>query len=185
MEDSDVSVSIKSRYGRSQQPEHQHLCAVVTAMAEVLREQGLEPTATAYFGACMASLQRQTSNAAVTTALCTFLSIILPTLPLPVLRSKGDATLHLLQGLLSSESVNQGTVKSGLSCIDRVFQGMDKNTWMGYGPSLNILLRFCLDRHPKVCSIAVFLFSCFRNVFSHVQPADRCESGHKKAYRRC
>lgn len=46
-------------FKNSERIDNQHLCAVILALSEVIREQGLKPTATAYFAAIMASLERR------------------------------------------------------------------------------------------------------------------------------
>lgn len=122
-EDDDMCAVLMARFGNSQAPEHKHLCAVVQAMAEVLREQSLDPTPTAYFAATMSCLDRQAArNEAVTTALCTFLAMVLHKTPASVIRSKGDATLKLLVGLIGADSESANTVKSALSCLEIVIQ---------------------------------------------------------------
>lgn len=155
MEDEeDMCTTVMSRFRNSQQPEHKHLCAVVQAMGEVLREQNLSPTPTAYFAATMSSLDRQMAgaarNEAVTTALCTFLAMVLPKTPAPVLRSKGDAALVLLVNMLGKDAGNAGTVKAALSCLENVIRGVDKSNWLTVAPAFNLLLQFCLDQRPKV-----------------------------------
>lgn len=153
-EDEDMCATVMGRFRNSQQPEHKHLCAVVAAMGEVLREQSLSPTPTAYFAATMSSLDRQVAgasrNEAVTTALCSFLAMVLPKTPAPVLRSKGDAALKILVDVLRTDAENAGTVKAGLSCLENVIRGVDKSNWLSVAPSFNLLLQFCLDQRPKV-----------------------------------
>jgi ribosomal RNA-processing protein 12 len=152
--DEDMCATVMARFRNSQQPEHKHLCAVVAAMAEVLREQSLTPSPTAYFAAAMSSLDRQTKspsrNEAVTTALCTFLALALPKTPVSVRRSKSDAILKLLVKLLTTEEANAATVKAGLSCVENVLVAADKSNWLALAPSFNLLLHHCLDARPKV-----------------------------------
>jgi ribosomal RNA-processing protein 12 len=152
--DEDMCATVMARFRNSQQPEHKHLCAVVAAMAKVLREQSLTPSPTAYFATAMSSLDRQTKspsrNEAVTTALCTFLALVLPKTPASVRRSKSDAILKLLVKLLMAEEANAVTVKAGLSWVENVLVAADKSNWLALAPSFNLLLHHCLDAHPKV-----------------------------------
>nr|PNR59348.1 hypothetical protein PHYPA_002139 [Physcomitrium patens] len=140
-------------------------------MAEVLQEQSLEPTPTAYFAATMSCLDRQAANTAVrneavTTALCTFLAMVLHKVPASVLRSKGDAALKLLVGLLTASSENASTVKAVLSCLEIVICGADTSNWHMVAPAFNYLLRFCTDQRPKVRKRAQL---CMIGVLSSLQ----------------
>lgn len=55
----DVFARTLNHFKNSKQVDHQHLCAVILALSEVIKEQGLTPSATAYFAAIMASLERR------------------------------------------------------------------------------------------------------------------------------
>ena len=57
-EDADVAALILVKHGRSSQPESKQICVVLGAVTEVLRDEGYNPTPTAYFAAVM-SLQRK------------------------------------------------------------------------------------------------------------------------------
>ena len=90
-----------ARYQNSKMPDHQHLCAVQAALASVITEQGLEPTATAYFAAAMTALEREladnpitdASNEGVRTAILSLLALALPKTPPAVLLPKMDTVL--------------------------------------------------------------------------------------------
>ena len=73
---------------------------VLSAITEAIREKGVDPSPTAYYGALMASLtaQRAGGESDTTVAGATYLlALLLPHLPLAVLRAQaGDAAAVLL-----------------------------------------------------------------------------------------
>lgn len=151
----DLHLYVKSRFQNSSALEHRHLCAVVAAMAEVIKEQGLPATPTAYFAATMSALERQCSSSMprddhVTTALCTFLAIVLPKISQAVIRSKGGAALLLLVAIAGNGNVSGGGLKPSFTCIAALLRAADKSDWPCLAPPFNILVKYCLDQRPKV-----------------------------------
>lgn len=57
-EDVDLAAQILARHGRSSQPESKQICVVLGAVSEVLRDEGYNPTPTAYFAAIMSLLEK-------------------------------------------------------------------------------------------------------------------------------
>lgn len=152
----DLHSHIMSRFQNSIAPEHQHLCAVVGAMAQVLSEQGLPSSPTAYFAATMSALERQcvdnntSIDDPVNTALCTFLALVLPKISHAVLQSKCRAALSLLVGVAGDKKVAGGALKPAFSCIALLLCAADKSDWPVIAPSFNVLVKHCLDERPKV-----------------------------------
>jgi len=153
----DLGATVTSRFRNSQAPEHRHLCAAVEAMAQVLKDQNLPPSPTAYFAATMTSLERQAndqSSAAddepVAAALCTFLSMVLPKVSQAVLRSKWAATVDSLVKILKRNSVSAGAAKFGMKCISYLLTTGDKSNWILVESAYGILLNYATDRRPKV-----------------------------------
>ena len=169
-EDDDMCVVLMARFRNSEAPEHKRLCAVVKTMAEVLREQAVDPIPTAYFAVAMSCLERQVASGAqneeMTTTLCTFLAMALHKTSASVLRSKADAALKLLVGLLATDAENANTVRAVLSCLELVIRGADTSNWLMIAPAFNCLLRFSLDQRPKVRKRAQ---SCMTGVLSSLQ----------------
>lgn len=182
-EDEDMCVALTSRFRNSQAPEHKHLCAVVQAMAEVLQEQALDPSPTAYFAATMSCLDRQAASAsrseAVTTALCTFLAMVLKKTPASVVRSKGAAALKLLVGLLATDAESASTLKAALSCVELLIRAVDTSNFLTVAPAFNSLLRFCLDQRPKVRKRAQL---CMTEVLSSLQGKPALETASEVVY---
>lgn len=54
----DLASEIFRRHGHSAQPHSQQLCAILSAVLEVLRAEGLQPSPTALYAALMSSLEK-------------------------------------------------------------------------------------------------------------------------------
>lgn len=52
-----VVLELRSRHGHSAQPESQQVMAVLQAVLDVLSAEGMKPSPTAIFAACMSSLE--------------------------------------------------------------------------------------------------------------------------------
>ncbi|KAG0609787.1 hypothetical protein M758_7G013900 [Ceratodon purpureus] len=171
-EDDDMCGAIMARFGNSLAPEHKQLCATVQIMAEVLQDQKLEPTPKHYFGAALGCLMKLQGaggaprSEAVTTSFCTFLAMVLNKIPANTLRAKGDEALKIFVGLVATDSENANTVKAALSCVEILIRGVDKSNWLTVAPAFNCLLRFCLDKRPKVRKRAQL---CMTEVLSSLQ----------------
>ncbi|KAH7365818.1 hypothetical protein KP509_18G047800 [Ceratopteris richardii] len=153
----DFHAQVLSRYKNSMALEHRHLCAVVTAMAEVIKGQGVPATPTAYFAATMSALSKQEQGMCtqdtddhVLTALCTFLSITLTKISAAVLKSKSSAGLKVLVDVVNSRNLSPGALKPTFTCIAAFIQVADTKDWASILPGFSILLKHCLDQHPKV-----------------------------------
>ena len=57
-EDADVAAHILAKHSRSSQPESKQICVVLGAVTEVLKDEGYNPTPTAYFAAVMSLLEK-------------------------------------------------------------------------------------------------------------------------------
>src|SRR4051812_39092531 len=88
----DLCNFILSRFGKSTSESHQHLCAVIGAMSQELRDHNLPSSPVAYFGATCSSLDRIAAepNPAnhLIDALLTILSLVIVRLPPAVLEKK-------------------------------------------------------------------------------------------------
>eukprot|EP00250_Pteridium_aquilinum_P028638 c37528_g1_i1 orf=673-4578(-) len=151
----DLHAQVMSRYKNSPALEHRHLCAVVSAMAAVIKEQGMPSTPTAFFAATMSALDRQSKTMSVgedhvTTALCTFLALTLPKVSPAVLQTKGRPGLSLLVTIVGTGNLSPGGLKPALTCITALLRVADSSDWLSLAPGFNILLKHCLDQRPKV-----------------------------------
>eukprot|EP01018_Ginkgo_biloba_P036851 Gb_09813 [translate_table: standard] len=149
-EEEDLQKIVMKRFKKSGAPEHRHLCALVGAMAQLLKDQDLPSVPTAYFAATMTSLDRHTDDPHVTTALCTFLSIVLTKMPSSVLSSKATEALNVLVGLHGEEGLGAGTIKATMKCMACLLTAADSSNWGPIAPSFKMLLNYSIDKRPKV-----------------------------------
>ncbi|XP_057858934.2 uncharacterized protein LOC131067795 isoform X2 [Cryptomeria japonica] len=158
-EEEDMEKSVRNRYGNSAAAEHRHLCAVVGAMTQLLKDEGLPPLPTAYFAATMNSINKSLSDndqdPRVTTALCTFLSLLVTKLPSSFLASKATPAMEVLLSLHAQQgdALPPGAVKVIAKCIASLLTAatQDQNcSWSVMAPSFNIVLNYSLDKRPKV-----------------------------------
>ncbi|KAG0554229.1 hypothetical protein KC19_12G074700 [Ceratodon purpureus] len=160
-EDVDMCALVMARFGTSPAPEHKQLCLVAQAVAEVLHDQAHDLTPTAFFVATLSFLGRQEGrSAAVTTAVCTFLALVLRRTPAAAVQAMSDAALKILMGLLATEANNPEALEAVLSCVGGLIRDV------GGGAAFSSLVGFCLDPRPKIRKRAQL---CTMDVLSSLQ----------------
>ncbi|CAN1232597.1 RRP12-like protein [Linum perenne] len=96
----DFCDSVLSRFSTSEQEDHRHMCAVIGAISQEIKEQNLPSTPTAYFGAISSSLSRLSSEFSpsphIVDALVTLLSLVLPQIPEATLKRRREFLSDLL-----------------------------------------------------------------------------------------
>lgn len=150
----DFCSSILSRFGDSASEDHQHLCAVIGAMAQELRDQTLPCTPVAYFGATCSSLDRISSEPDppphLLDALLTILSLLLPRIPPPILNKKKEFLSDLLIRVLRIPSLINGAATSGLKCVSHLVIVRNAANWSDVSNLFGFILGFVIDSRPKV-----------------------------------
>ncbi|GIL64267.1 hypothetical protein Vafri_18268 [Volvox africanus] len=150
--DGGVAAEVAQRYGRSAQPESQQVVAVLRAITDVIRNEGLSPSPSSYFAAIMSALEQpstQGSQQAVL-AMLTLLAVVMPRLPNHVLRSRFANSATLVGGLLTAHSGEAAMAKASLGCLAQVLAAADPTAWLAAVPAFNQLLNFTTDARPKV-----------------------------------
>ncbi|GIL82209.1 hypothetical protein Vretifemale_11129 [Volvox reticuliferus] len=155
--DGGVAAEIAQRYGRSAQPESQQVVAVLKAITDVIRNEGLSPGPSSYFAAIMSALEQpntQGSQQAVL-AMLTLLGVVMPRLPNHILRSRFASSATLVGGLLAAHAGEAATAKAALGCLAQVLAAADPTAWLAAVPAFNQLLNFTTDARPRVRKRAV------------------------------
>ncbi|KAG9443732.1 hypothetical protein H6P81_015072 [Aristolochia fimbriata] len=155
MEESvDLCESVLARFRNSTREDHQHLCAVISAMSQELKDHKLPSTPISYFGATISSLTRLSSDSSgsdpVVTALLTVLSLAVPRISVSVLRVNRSLISETVERVLGYSSVSIGGVKAGLKCISHLIVAGDKKSWSSVASLYGIILRFITDHRAKV-----------------------------------
>ncbi|KAK7265474.1 hypothetical protein RJT34_33094 [Clitoria ternatea] len=152
--DDDLCNSILSRFANSTNDNHQHLCAVIGAMSQELKDHNLPCSPVAYLGAACSSLDSITSEPNppnhIIDALLTILSLVAARVPLPVLKKKREYLSELVTRVLRSPSVSESAVISGLKCLSHLLFNRESVDWSDVSPLFNVLLGFITDSRPKV-----------------------------------
>ncbi|RDX76023.1 RRP12-like protein, partial [Mucuna pruriens] len=153
----DLCNSILSRFANSTDENHQHLCAVVGAMSQELKDNNKPSTPFAYFCAACLSLDKFTSepnpSSHVIDALLTVLSLVAPRVPLAMLKKQSlhrEAFSELLLRVLRSPSASDSALVSGLKCLSHLLIARESVDWSDVSPLFNVMLGFLTDSRPKV-----------------------------------
>ncbi|KAL5981810.1 hypothetical protein ACLOJK_015875 [Asimina triloba] len=151
---SDICTTLLQRYQKSSAPQHRHLCASAAAIRSILLEEGFPLTPPAYLAAAISSIEDSTSlDPDATSALSSFLSILLPHVPAESLTPhKANEVAAVLARLLRGLPLTApaATLRSLVKTLGFVLPRCDVGDWDAVGLPLEILLRFSVDRRPKV-----------------------------------
>ncbi|CAN6239235.1 unnamed protein product [Urochloa humidicola] len=169
--EADLAAAILERLGGSQREDHQHLCATAAAMAQAVRDRGVDATPVAYFAAAAAALAPLARGGAeggdhVAGALLAFLSAALPALPSAVVRSRGREVANDVVRVLEFPSTPDSGVRAGLRCLAHLVSMGDRGNWETVEPLYTVILRLATDHRPKVRKQA---HSCLRDVLQSFQ----------------
>ncbi|XP_068658787.1 uncharacterized protein [Aristolochia californica] len=153
-ESEDFCDLVLARYRNSNRDDHEHLCAVIGAMSQELKDHNLPLTPISYFAATISSLSRLSSDSSgsdpVIAALMTVLSLAALRISVSVLRVKGSLISETVGRILGFSSVSPGAINAGLKCISHLIMVGDKKSWLNIAPLYGIILRFLTDHRPKV-----------------------------------
>ncbi|CAL4885637.1 unnamed protein product [Urochloa decumbens] len=170
--ETDLAAAILERLGGSQREDYQHLCATAAAMAQAVRERGVDATPVAYFAAAAAALAPlalagpEGGDRHVAGALLAFLSAALPALPSAVVRSRGREVANDVVRVLEFPSTPDSGVRAGLRCLAQLISMGDRGNWETVEPLYTVILRLATDHRPKVRKQA---HSCLRDVLQSFQ----------------
>ncbi|MQM05498.1 hypothetical protein Taro_038315 [Colocasia esculenta] len=151
----DIGASLLSRLHSSPREDHQHLCTVVGAMSQELKDQGFPLTPVAYFGATVSSLERLSQDPScgadpVAAALLVFLSEVLPRVPPAALRSRVVPVLETVRRVLTSGAASERALEGALHCVPHLVVVGGKDNWSSAAPLYKILLEFMTDGRAEV-----------------------------------
>ncbi|XP_057468052.1 LOW QUALITY PROTEIN: uncharacterized protein LOC130757308 [Actinidia eriantha] len=150
----DFCSSVLSQFSNSAEEHHRHLCAVIGAMSQELKDQNLPLTPIAYFGATCSSLDRLATETEppshAVDALLTLLSMLIPRISAAILKKKTEFLSDLVVRILRSKSVTPGAAASGLKCISHLLVIGHKSSWSDVSSLYGALLGYITDGRPKV-----------------------------------
>jgi len=136
----------------NRQPESKQLCAVTEAVVEVIEAEGLQCTPAALFAAGMSSLERPGTleSPLVASAICSFLSFVLPRCASSVLHLRMNESLMMFNSILENSEQNHSLQKSAILCLGGLLKAADPDEWTNAALSFHHLLVLGIDGKPKV-----------------------------------
>ncbi|GMH03569.1 hypothetical protein Nepgr_005408 [Nepenthes gracilis] len=156
-EPDDLCTFILCKFGNSDKEDHQHLCAVIGAMAQELKDQNLPLSNVAYFGATVSSLDHLSSDSCCSEspshsvdALLAILSMIMPMVSGEILRKKRQLLRELVVRVIRSKSLSPIATASGLKCLSHLLMVRDTVGWSDVSELYGCLINFITDSRPKV-----------------------------------
>ncbi|KAI3415184.1 NUC173 domain-containing protein [Psidium guajava] len=168
-EGADICQQLMDRYAKSSAPQHRHLLATAAAMRAILDGESLPLTPSSYFGAAMSAVETtsslQTLDSTEIVALMSFLTIVLPAVPPQgVAPAKAREAVEVLAEVLAreEEKLAVSSVRSAVKCLGILLGFCDLEDWNSVKLGFKTLLKFSVDKRPKVRRCAQ---ECLENAF--------------------
>lgn len=151
----DICQQLLTRYARSSAAQHRHLCATAAATRSIIQSASLPLTPISYFAAAITSLSNSESlDADALGAITAFVSIVLPLVGKGVVKpEKAAEAVSVLVAIVEESGGKLGTagVRSVVKCVGvLVAEFCNSKDWDSVAPGFEWLLRFSLDKRPKV-----------------------------------
>ncbi|KAL7169027.1 hypothetical protein ACSBR2_034119 [Camellia fascicularis] len=165
---SDLCQQLLDRYGKSSAPQHRYLCATASATRSIIESESLPLTPLSYFAAAMSTVAASDTtsfDSNAVSALSSFLAIVLPLVPKDsILASKAGDAVGVLVELVDrlGEELATASARSLVKCLGVLLGFCDLEDWDSVKVGFGTLLKFSIDRRPKVrkcaqdCVVKVF-----------------------------
>ncbi|KAG6427084.1 hypothetical protein SASPL_111324 [Salvia splendens] len=165
--EADICQQLLTRYARSSAAQHRHLCATAAATRSIIQSASMPLTPISYFAAAITSLSNyENLDADALGAVTSFISIVLPLVGKGEIKpEKACEAVEILVTLVEESGGKLGT--SGLRAVVKcvgvlVAEFCNLKEWGSVGLGFEWLLRFSIDKRPKVrksaqdCLLKVF-----------------------------
>ncbi|KAK2975135.1 hypothetical protein RJ640_010815, partial [Escallonia rubra] len=165
---SDICQQLLHRYGKSAAAQHRHLVAAAAAARSILQSESLPLTPLSYFAAAIDAIvdAASTSDSDALAALSSFLAIVLPLIPEGAIApaKAGDAAAVLVELLdrPSGAASAAANVRAVVKCLGVLLGFCDLEDWDSVKLGFETLLKFSIDKRPKVRKCAQ---DCILKVF--------------------
>ncbi|CAH9062717.1 unnamed protein product [Cuscuta europaea] len=185
-EKSDICQQLFSRYGKSSAVQHRHLCATAAATKSIIQSESLPLTPFSYFAATVSTLADSPElDSDAVAALSSFLSIVLPLVPEKAIPPpKATEAVEMLEAVLEKlprdeAVVGSSSVRALVKCIGILLGFCNLEVWDSVRLGLQTLLKFSIDRRPKVRKCAL---DCALTVMKSLQSSSMIKRASKKLY---
>ncbi|KAJ9695853.1 hypothetical protein PVL29_011032 [Vitis rotundifolia] len=168
-EKSDICQSLMNRYSKSSAPQHRHLIATAAAVRSIITAEALPLTPLSYFAAVVTTIvnSSETLDSTGIAALSTLLSIVLPAVPAQAItHPKAVEAVSVLVELLRSrgEGMAASSLRAVVKCLGVLVGFCDLEDWDSVRLGFETLLKFSVDKRPKVRKCAqAFLERVFKS----------------------
>ena len=156
----DPIADLYGRHRRSVQPESRAVAAVLEAVAELLREEGIAPSPTAVFAATMSSLERAdaASSPEQTSAMLTVLGAALEHAPTAPILSRVPASMKVLMAVGKASQESPHALRGVVHCVgllvatlrDAPSDAVVLEQWSHCAKAFSAISNLCVDARPKV-----------------------------------
>ncbi|KAJ8565076.1 hypothetical protein K7X08_001536 [Anisodus acutangulus] len=184
-DNSDICQQLLQRYRKSSAPQHRHLCAISAATRSIIQSESLPLTPFSYFAATISTISNQDSlDPQALSALSSFLSIVLP-LVYDIKSDKATEAIGVLVGLLEREplesegTLGTSTVRAFVKCLGILVGFCDKEDWESVKVGFETLVKFSVDKRPKVRKCAQ---DCILTVFKSFGSSSVAKKAGKRIY---
>ncbi|MCJ1243940.1 hypothetical protein MMC30_001137 [Trapelia coarctata] len=165
MEDKMEELSLPEKLEKIKSPKLQNqreTAVVLSAIEDILKDQKLDFSATAYFSALLSLLPQAINpskgliNKDLATSVVYLLDLVTTYVPAPLLRSKFSLILCSLAPALTHKDVEAPLLRSSMGCLETLLVAQDSATWalpqtqVGPRSAVAGLLVLAVDRRPKV-----------------------------------
>nr|GMC90325.1 RRP12-like protein isoform X1 [Ipomoea batatas] len=185
-EKSDICKQLLDRYGKSSAAQHRHLCATAAATRSIIQSESLPLTPFSYFAATASTLSDSSNlDSDALVALSSFLSIVLPLVPeKAIVPPKATEAVGMLAAVLERQPLDDAAVGSSsaralVKCLGILLGFCDLEEWDSVKLGLETLLKFSIDRRPKVRKCA---HECALTVIKSLQSSSVIKRASKFVY---
>ncbi|XP_047960538.1 RRP12-like protein isoform X1 [Salvia hispanica] len=182
--EADICQQLLTRYARSSAAQHRHLCATAAATRSIIQSASMPLTPISYFAAAITSLSNyENLDADALGAVTSFISIVLPLVGKGEIKpEKAHEAVEVLVTLVEESGGKLGT--SGLRAVVKcvgvlVAEFCNLKEWGSVGLGFEWLLRFSIDKRPKVRKSAQ---DCLLKVFKLLEHSSISKKASKSIY---
>lgn len=163
---SDLCQQLMDRYANSTAPQHRHLLATAAAMRSNLTAESLPLTPLAYFAAAISAIDAASASESLDltalSALLSFMAIDLPLVqPGGIAPAKASEAVEVLVKVAEreGEGLSVSSVRAAVKCLGVLVGFCDLEVWDTVKLGFEKLLKFSIDKRPKVyiCFVLVFI----------------------------
>ncbi|XP_055800973.1 uncharacterized protein LOC129870275 isoform X2 [Solanum dulcamara] len=187
-DNSDICQQLLQRYSKSSAPQHHHLCAIAAATRSIIQSESLPITPFSYFVATISTISnsQDSLDPQALSGLSSFLSIVLPLVHHDGVSSdKSTEAIGVLVGVLEKETVDSegglgtSTVRAFVKCLGILIGFCDKEDWDSVKVGFEILVKFSIDKRPKVRKCA---HDCILTVFKSFGSSSVAKKAGERIY---